>query len=391
MATSKTTVQIVMPAMGESVTEGTVLGWLKAVGDTVAARRAARRDLDRQGGRRGALAGRRRSARRSWSRPTRPSRSAQILGEIEAGDAPADPDAGDGAPPSATARPRGASGAGEIVDVPFPEMGESVTEGTVLEWLVQGRATPSPSTRRWSRSPPTRSTPSCPRPWPARSPRSSSSPTRPCRGHRALPHRGGRRRGAHRAAPPDATRRPSREARPRRPPAGNGDDERHPGGRPHGRRARHRRLEASRGTGPRGRVTKADVEHAADGNGGAPAASAPAPPRAPSRSRSAAPRPRWPGSWTRAARSPRPPASARSPSTCSTPAAASSRPPARSFLHPPDRLGDRAGAKDMPVMGNSLRRGRRQAAAGRPRRRSSLGLAVDVRAQGRHAARWSCP
>ncbi len=35
MATSKTTVQIVMPAMGESVTEGVVLGWLKQVGDAI--------------------------------------------------------------------------------------------------------------------------------------------------------------------------------------------------------------------------------------------------------------------------------------------------------------------------------------------------------------------
>src|ERR687896_1818504 len=35
MATRTTTVQISMPQMGESVTEGTVLGWLKAVGDRV--------------------------------------------------------------------------------------------------------------------------------------------------------------------------------------------------------------------------------------------------------------------------------------------------------------------------------------------------------------------
>src|ERR687895_2989049 len=37
MATRATTVQISMPQMGESVTEGTVLGWLKAVGDRVEA------------------------------------------------------------------------------------------------------------------------------------------------------------------------------------------------------------------------------------------------------------------------------------------------------------------------------------------------------------------
>src|SRR5918998_3300677 len=37
MATRATSVQITMPQMGESVTEGTVLGWLKQVGDDVAA------------------------------------------------------------------------------------------------------------------------------------------------------------------------------------------------------------------------------------------------------------------------------------------------------------------------------------------------------------------
>src|SRR5918992_6335696 len=35
MATRAATVQITMPQMGESVTEGTVLGWLKQVGDRV--------------------------------------------------------------------------------------------------------------------------------------------------------------------------------------------------------------------------------------------------------------------------------------------------------------------------------------------------------------------
>src|SRR6267142_2556564 len=37
MAVSSTTVQVVMPAMGDSVTEGTVLEWHKAEGETVAA------------------------------------------------------------------------------------------------------------------------------------------------------------------------------------------------------------------------------------------------------------------------------------------------------------------------------------------------------------------
>ena len=37
MATRATTVQITMPQMGESVTEGTILEWLKQVGDHVEA------------------------------------------------------------------------------------------------------------------------------------------------------------------------------------------------------------------------------------------------------------------------------------------------------------------------------------------------------------------
>ena len=37
MATRATTVQISMPQMGESVTEGTILEWLKQIGDRVEA------------------------------------------------------------------------------------------------------------------------------------------------------------------------------------------------------------------------------------------------------------------------------------------------------------------------------------------------------------------
>ena len=57
MATRSSTVQITMPQMGESVTEGTVLEWLKQVGRPGRGRRAPRRDLHRQGRRRGPRAG----------------------------------------------------------------------------------------------------------------------------------------------------------------------------------------------------------------------------------------------------------------------------------------------------------------------------------------------
>ena len=58
-----------------------------------------------------------------------------MLGEIEPdgdGAAPAAPDeAAPAAPDEAPA------GGGEVVDVAFPEMGDSVAEGTVLEWRVK--------------------------------------------------------------------------------------------------------------------------------------------------------------------------------------------------------------------------------------------------------------
>jgi 2-oxoglutarate dehydrogenase E2 component (dihydrolipoamide succinyltransferase) len=42
-------VDVVMPQMGESITEGTVSKWLKAVGDRVEKDEGHPRDLDRQG------------------------------------------------------------------------------------------------------------------------------------------------------------------------------------------------------------------------------------------------------------------------------------------------------------------------------------------------------
>ena len=53
MATD-TAIEVVMPQMGVSVSEGTITKWLKQEGEEVAGRRAAARDLDRQGRHRGA-------------------------------------------------------------------------------------------------------------------------------------------------------------------------------------------------------------------------------------------------------------------------------------------------------------------------------------------------
>ena len=50
---------VTLPQLGETVTEGTITKWFKAVGDSVEARRAAVRGLDRQGRHGGAVAHRR--------------------------------------------------------------------------------------------------------------------------------------------------------------------------------------------------------------------------------------------------------------------------------------------------------------------------------------------
>ena len=54
---------VVMPQMGESIAEGTIVRWIKKVGDNGRSRRAAVRDLDRQGRRRDPVAGGRRPDR----------------------------------------------------------------------------------------------------------------------------------------------------------------------------------------------------------------------------------------------------------------------------------------------------------------------------------------
>ena len=56
---------VVMPQMGESIAEGTIVRWIKKVGDSGRSRRAAVRDLDRQGRRRDPVARRGRRDRDS--------------------------------------------------------------------------------------------------------------------------------------------------------------------------------------------------------------------------------------------------------------------------------------------------------------------------------------
>src|SRR4051812_817858 len=122
MATRTTTVQITMPQMGESVTEGTVLEWHKQVGDRVEADEPLvevstdKVDADVPAPAAGTLT-------KILAEPDETIQVGQVLGEIEAGEAPAEPP-----PPGPKAEP---------VEVAIPQMGDSVAEGTVLEWLKQ--------------------------------------------------------------------------------------------------------------------------------------------------------------------------------------------------------------------------------------------------------------
>src|SRR5215213_8754442 len=126
MATRATTVPITMPQMGESVTEGTVLGWLKQVGDRVEAEEPLveistdKVDAEVPAPTAGTLV-------KILAEADETVQVGSVLGEIE-------PDDGNGAPAAA---PEAHDAGGEPVDVTFPEMGDSVAEGTVLEWRVK--------------------------------------------------------------------------------------------------------------------------------------------------------------------------------------------------------------------------------------------------------------
>src|SRR4051794_34577810 len=125
MAT-RTTVEITMPQMGESVTEGTILEWRKQVGDPVEQDEALldvstdKVDTEVPSPAAGTLS-------KILVQPDETVPVGTVLGEIEIG-------GGNGAAPAAPAEPEPT---GELVDVEFPQMGDSVTEGTVLEWLKQ--------------------------------------------------------------------------------------------------------------------------------------------------------------------------------------------------------------------------------------------------------------
>ena len=141
MAVNATTVEVVMPAMGDSVTEGTVLEWHKAEGDSIAADEtlveistdkvdaevpapiagrvvkvhAAEGDTVEVGAVLAEIAARRRGSAAPTSRRGARSRRGSAWRP----------------PRRRREAPR------ETVDIVMPPMGESVSEGVVLEWAKQ--------------------------------------------------------------------------------------------------------------------------------------------------------------------------------------------------------------------------------------------------------------
>ena len=128
-----TTVQVTMPQMGDSVSEGTVLEWHKKEGDQVSEDEVlveiSTDKVDAE-----VVAPTAGTVVKIHAADGDTVTVGAVLAEIapgENGAAPATPDA-----PAAEAPAAEAPG-GETVEIVMPAMGESVTEGTILEWAKQ--------------------------------------------------------------------------------------------------------------------------------------------------------------------------------------------------------------------------------------------------------------
>ncbi|HEV2820924.1 MAG TPA: multifunctional oxoglutarate decarboxylase/oxoglutarate dehydrogenase thiamine pyrophosphate-binding subunit/dihydrolipoyllysine-residue succinyltransferase subunit, partial [Solirubrobacteraceae bacterium] len=122
-----TMVEVLLPGMGESVTEGTVLEWHVEEGEAVQVDQTLvevstdKVDAEVPAPATGTLV-------RIHAAEGDAVTVGAVLAEIDPGDGAAPP-AGDG---------NGAATQGEIIDIVTPGAGESVTEGTLLEWHVAG-------------------------------------------------------------------------------------------------------------------------------------------------------------------------------------------------------------------------------------------------------------
>ena len=148
---------VVMPQMGESITEGTLTKWLKKVGDTVqrdeplfeistdkvdaeipSPAAGTLQEIKIQEGATVqintivAVIGDGAGGTAAASAPETAAKPADDSTTPAAVDSPATNDA---APAPAAAAAPAASGGGAGTDVPMPQMGESITEGTITKWL----------------------------------------------------------------------------------------------------------------------------------------------------------------------------------------------------------------------------------------------------------------
>jgi 2-oxoglutarate dehydrogenase E1 component len=135
MAVETSTVQVVMPAMGDSVAEGTVLEWRKQEGDQIAADETLveistdKVDAEVPAPVSGTVV-------KLHAAEGDTVAVGAVLAEIDPSANGAAPSAAAAATPPA-AEPPAAEPTGELVDIVTPTGGESVTEGTILEWSVK--------------------------------------------------------------------------------------------------------------------------------------------------------------------------------------------------------------------------------------------------------------
>src|SRR3954451_13945318 len=129
-----TTVQVVMPAMGDSVSEGTILEWHKQEGDhvsedeTIVEISTDKVDAEVSAPAAGTVV-------KVHAAEGDTVTAGALLAEIAPGDGAAN---GSAALPAAQDQPAAEpEAAGEAVEIPMPAMGESVSEGVILEWAKQ--------------------------------------------------------------------------------------------------------------------------------------------------------------------------------------------------------------------------------------------------------------
>ena len=129
-----TTVQVVMPQMGDSVTEGTVLEWHKSEGESIEADETLveistdKVDAEVPAPTSGTVV-------RIFAAEGDTVTVGAVLAEIAPGGDGAAAANGSGAPPGAAAEEPPPEA--QTIDIVMPQMGESVNEGVVLEWHVE--------------------------------------------------------------------------------------------------------------------------------------------------------------------------------------------------------------------------------------------------------------